>query len=50
MADTSFRYRWYARGDINGFFALAIDNRALLVGMAGILMGVFHLSAQVVLG
>jgi hypothetical protein len=46
----SFRYRWVGKGDINRFFALAIDNLALLVGMAGILMGVFHLPAEVVLG
>lgn len=50
MTDTRFRYRWVGKGDINGFFALAIDNLALLVGMAGILMGVFHLPAAVVLG
>lgn len=45
-----FRYRWFARGDINGFFALAIDNVALVVGMSGILIGVFHLPAAIVLG
>ncbi len=47
---TEFRYRWFARGDINGFFALAIDNIALLVGMSGILIGVFHLPPAIVLG
>lgn len=45
-----FSYRWYSLGDINGFFALAIDNLALLVGMAGILIGVFHLPPDLVLG
>ena len=45
-----FRYRWFSRGDINGFFALAIDNIALLVGMSGILIGVFHLPPDVVMG
>lgn len=50
MSATSFRYRWHARGDINAFFALTVDNLALLVGMAGILMGVFHLPADMVLG
>lgn len=45
-----FRYRWYSRGDINGFFALAIDNIALIVGMAGILIGVFHMPPAIVLG
>ncbi len=45
-----FRHRWWARGDVNGFFALAVDNLALLVGMAGILTGVFGLPAQIVVG
>ena len=45
-----FSYRWYSRGDINGFFALAIDNIALLVGMSGILIGVFHLPPDIVMG
>jgi AGZA family xanthine/uracil permease-like MFS transporter len=45
-----FRYRWITRGDINGFFALAIDNMALLVAMSGILIGVFQIPADVVLG
>lgn len=44
-----FRYRWFARGDINGFFALSIDNLALLAGMSGILIGIFHLPADIVL-
>jgi len=50
MTDTSFRYRWAARGDINGFFALSIDNLALLVSMSGILIGVFGMPADIVLG
>ncbi len=44
-----FRYRWFAAGDINGFFALSVDNLALLAGMSGILIGVFHLPADIVL-
>lgn len=47
---TPFRYRWISRGDINGFFALAIDNLALVVGMSGILIGVFHMPPAIVLG
>ena len=47
---TPFRYRWFSRGDINGFFALAIDNLALVVGMSGILIGVFHMPPAIVLG
>ena len=49
-AEIAFRYRWYARGDVNGFFALTVDNMALLVAMAGILVGVFHMPADIVLG
>ena len=45
-----FRYRWLVPGDLNGFFALAIDNLALLAGMSAILTGVFHLPAQLVFG
>jgi AGZA family xanthine/uracil permease-like MFS transporter len=48
-ASSPFRYRWFARGDINGFFALSIDNLALLAGMSGILIGVFHMPADIVL-
>lgn len=48
-ATPPFRYQWYTRGDINGFFALAIDNLALLAGMSGILIGIFHMPAEIVL-
>ena len=44
-----FRYRAVARGDWNGFFALAVDNLAMLAAMAGILVGAFHMPADVVL-
>jgi len=37
-------------GDVNGFFALAIDNLALLAAMSGILIGAFHLPAELVIG
>ena len=50
MTPSAFRYRWAARGDINGFFALSIDNLALLVSMSGILIGVFKMPADIVLG
>ena len=46
----AFRYRAFARGDVNGFFALAVDNLAMLVAMSGILVGVFRMPAEVVLG
>lgn len=45
-----FRYQWAARGDVNGFFALSIDNLALLVSMSGILIGVFGMPPDIVLG
>ncbi len=35
---TPFRYQWFTRGDINGFFALSIDNLALLAGLIGVLI------------
>ncbi len=50
MTTEPFRYRWAARGDVNGFFALSIDNLALLVSMSGILIGVFGMPADIVLG
>ncbi|MDD4930301.1 MAG: hypothetical protein PHP85_13630 [Gallionella sp.] len=46
---SSARYRWFSQGDINGFFALSIDNLALLAGMSGILIGIFGLPSDVVL-
>jgi AGZA family xanthine/uracil permease-like MFS transporter len=49
-APAPFRYRWASAGDINGFFALTIDNLALLAGMGAILIGVFHLPAALVMG
>ena len=50
MTDQPFKYQWAARGDVNGFFALSIDNLALLVSMSGILIGVFGMPADIVLG
>src|SRR5450432_1617853 len=50
MTSEPFHYRWAARGDINSFFALSIDNLALLVSMIGILLGVFGMPADIVLG
>lgn len=44
-----FRYRAFARGDVNGFFALAVDNLAMLVAMSGILVGVFRMPGEIVL-
>ncbi len=44
------RYRWLSPGDVNGFFALTIDNLALLAGMSAILIGIFHLPSGLVIG
>lgn len=44
------RNRWYSAGDINGFFALAIDNLAMLAGMSAILIGIFHVPPDLVVG
>jgi len=44
------RERWWAPGDVNGFFALAADNLALLAAMSAILEGVFGLPASLVIG
>jgi AGZA family xanthine/uracil permease-like MFS transporter len=49
-AVAGFRYRWLVAGDVNGFFALAIDNLALLAAMSAILTGVFHLPSALVFG
>jgi AGZA family xanthine/uracil permease-like MFS transporter len=41
--------RWYAAGDVNAFFGLAIDNLTNLVVLAGLLVGVFGFPADLVL-
>jgi len=47
--DTSKKYRWLAPGDLNAFFGLMGDNMSDLVIMAGLLVGVFHFPADLVL-
>ncbi len=42
-------YRWYAAGDVNATFGLIVDNMTNLVVLAGLLIGVFHLPADLVL-
>lgn len=41
-------YRWFAAGDISGFFGLISDNMAVLAFMAGILIFAFDFPAEVV--
>jgi AGZA family xanthine/uracil permease-like MFS transporter len=41
--------RWYASGDVNAFFGLAVDNLTNLVVLAGLLVGVFGFPADLVL-
>ncbi len=43
------RYRNFAKGDVNAFFGLMLDNISDLVIMAAILMGVFKLPRELVL-
>ncbi len=44
-----FKYRWAAPGDVNAFFGLMLDNVTGLVVLSSILMGIFHMPAEVVL-
>ncbi|OGP84800.1 MAG: MFS transporter [Deltaproteobacteria bacterium RBG_13_65_10] len=41
--------RWIARGDVNAFFGLMLDNMTQVVILAGILTGVFGYSREIVL-
>jgi AGZA family xanthine/uracil permease-like MFS transporter len=41
--------RWYAAGDVNAFFGLAVDNLTNLVVLAGLLVGVFGFPPELVL-
>ena len=43
------RYRIFAKGDVNAFFGLMLDNMSDLVIMAAILMGVFKMPREIVL-
>jgi adenine/guanine/hypoxanthine permease len=43
-------YRWAEPGDLNAFFGLMLDNMSDLVIMAGLLMGVFGIPSDIVLG
>lgn len=45
----SFSYRWAARGDVNAFFGLMLDNIGDMILMAGLLVGAFQFPAEFVL-
>jgi AGZA family xanthine/uracil permease-like MFS transporter len=44
----STRYRWFAVGDLNGFFGLMFDNLTVLSFLAGILVFAFKFPADIV--
>jgi AGZA family xanthine/uracil permease-like MFS transporter len=44
------RLPWIARGDINGFFGLVVDNLSILGFLATALIGIFGFPAEVVFG
>ncbi len=50
LGATSAGARWYAPGDWNAFFGLALDNLTQLVILSGLLIGVFGFPPDLVLG
>lgn len=48
MPSRPHRLPWIAAGDINGFFALVVDNLSILAFLAGALIGVFGYPAEIV--
>jgi len=44
------RYEWAARGDMNAFFGLMLDNVGDMILMTGLLVGVFGMPAGFVMG
>ena len=48
MNETTVRYRWFALGDLNGFFGLMFDNLTVLSFLAGILIFAFGFPADIV--
>ena len=50
MSDTNFKYRWFVKEDLNGFFGLMFDNITVLSFLAGILIFAFGFPAGIVYG
>ncbi len=48
MTNRSATPRWFAWGDLNGFFGLAFDNLTVLSFLAAILIGAFQFPAEIV--
>ena len=48
MSEKTSSYRWFALGDLNGFFGLMFDNLTVLSVLAGILIFVFGVPADII--
>ena len=48
MDHSSNKYKWFALGDLNGFFGLMFDNLTVLSFLAGTLVFVFKFPADIV--
>ena len=46
--ETTFRYKWFVKEDLNGFFGLMFDNVTVLSFLAGIMIFVFKFPADIV--
>jgi len=45
---TTFKYKWFVKEDLNGFFGLMFDNVTVLSFLAGILIFVFKFPADII--
>lgn len=50
MEKSPFKYRWFVKEDLNGFFGLMFDNITVLSFLAGILIFAFNYPADIVYG
>src|ERR1039458_8540890 len=46
--ETPFKYKWFVKEDLNGFFGLMFDNVTVLSFLAGIRIFVFKFPADIV--